>query len=433
MTHFEYYKLFYDNFFLYMLLLLLCSFPFYKIWNKYTYTWFDPLRITIFTNIFTTTVVFFLYLTKQIEAGIFIQFITSIVVFWLAFIIFAKRQPSYSSKTMNNYGELAFILFILFLALFISLTSLTYFLLGIPLLANTRLETYAGSGLGVFGRLIPFFKTYCLFYSFYMWDSCKKINVIKFFLIFVFFIFIVTGILSGSRSSFFQLIFVFWGYHHFYKRDTQQLARYYRFLILAVLVSIMSFSIKSEFFNFIGAANKFILRAISSGDNYYMALPNNIIANVDIGIWYKHLFYGLLGPLRIINGDSVPPPVGYQLTWLTNPGIYGLATGPLSSPPLLGYIYFGWGGVFFSLIIGIFCSFAIFKLPYMLPRGVITSSISFYLYSSIIAFIGDVCLGMGYLFDTILNIIFVVVILFGVFLIGILYPKQFYSRDNAER
>lgn len=432
MTNFEYYVLFYDKALLYLLLLLVSAFFYYKISAKYTYTWFDPLRFTIITNVFSSTVILFLYFTENIAVDVFWHFIISITIFWLALTIFARQTPIYSSKIVINEGKLALILFSLFFALFISFTGATYALLGIPLFSDSRLETYAGSGMGVLGRMIPFFMVYCIFYIIYIWKHSSKLSLKRWLVVLPIVTFAVTGVLSGSRSSVLIFVFVIWGYFHFYERDTSKLKKYYKVVFLVILGSIfVSFSMKFGSANFIGIGEKFILRAISSGDNYYMALPNNIWEQVETGPWLKHLFYGLLGPLRIIGGDFMPPPVGYQLTWLVNPHLYGLATGPLSSPSLLGFIYFGWGGLFFSFVTGLFCSYAIFRLPYLFPRGIISSSLSIYIYLNMITFIGDVCLGMGYLFDTILNLVFVAAIVSIIYLAGVILPKRFFTEKYA--
>ena len=166
-----------------------------------------------------------------------------------------------------------------------------------------------------------------------------------------------------------------------------------------------------------------MLRVVSSGDNYYMALPNDTWKNVTTGPWYSHLFLGLLGPLRIISAVTVPPPIGYQLVWLVNPTLDGLATGPLSSPSLLGLLYFNWGGVIFSFLMGYFVSFCIYSLPRFIPNGLLSAIFATYFYIQMLSFVQDACLGMNYLFDSILNLIIFLVLIILVFRIVKLESK----------
>ncbi len=428
MTHLEYYLKIYNNIPLYIFILCVCTFLSFKVTKDYIKTWFDPLAIATITNVFTSAVVIFLYLTNDIDFEMFLHFVMSISIFWFSLTIFAKKLPTYSELKIINFDRFHFPLFILFFALFVSFTGATYAILGIPLLAESRLDIYAGSGMGVFGRMIPFFVVYCLFYVFNLWGKGSKFSVSKLVVLFVILTFVIEGILSGSRSSFKHLIFTYWGYCHFYKRDTSKLKKYYGLFIILILLSLLSFSLKSDSFSIFDSFSQFILRIISSGDTYYMALPNNIWLNLETGPWYEHLFYGLLGPLRII---SSVPPLGYQMNWLINPSIHGVSTGPLSSPAFLGFMYFGWGGVVFSLAFGLLCSYGIFKLPYIFPKGILTSSISAYVYFNMLSFVGDVCLGMGYLFDTILNIVFTFIIIL-IFLL-ILNSKKLLAYKNAEQ
>ncbi len=386
---------------------------FVLIGKNYTHTWFDPLRIYLLTAAFTAVVPVFLYAIGNIDFNLFAYFTLAQLVFWLAFIIPAKKKLILSKKILTNEKRIASILYVIFFSVYVISVGLTYILLGIPLFKESRLDTYSGSGIGILERMIPFCQIYCIFYSFYLWkNSTGLFNSKRIITIFSFFLFAVVGILSGSRSSFYIFLFIYWGYCYYYTRDVQKLSRYYKFFIIGIAISLLSFSLQSGSYNLLGSLSSFGLRAISSGDNYYMALPNDMWKQVETGPWFNHLFYGLLGPVKIIGGSNAPPPpIGFQLTWLVNPTIYGQSTGPLSSPALLGFLYFGWGGIVFSIIIGIFVSLVIFRLPAILPKGIISSILCTYIYIQMLSFIGDPTLGMAYLFDMLFNIFILVLLI----------------------
>jgi oligosaccharide repeat unit polymerase len=411
MTSFEFYNLVFENFGIYILLLVLVSFFFLFIGKKYTSSWLDPLRINLLIIVFTAVVPLFLFATGTIKFELTLYFILAQLAFWVGYIIFAKKQITFSKTTLINEEKTAYILYIIFLIVYIILISLTYILLGIPLFMASRLEVYSGSGLGIFARIMPFAQIYCIFYSFYSWKNLKRFSLKKIVVIFSFLIFLTTGILSGSRSSFFIFLFVYWGYCYFFLANASLVNKYYKFLLLGLVFSIFSFVLKSDGYEILTGLTGFGLRAISSGDNYFMALPNDIWKSVDTGPWFNHLFSGLLGPLRIINTSLVPPPVGYQLSWAVNPSLDGLATGPLSSPALLGFLYFRWGGIVFSFIIGLLISITIYKVPTIMPKGLLSSIFCCYMYMQMLTFIQDSSLGMSYLFDTILNFCILIILI----------------------
>ena len=364
---------------------------------------------------FTAVVPFFLYSTGQIDLDITLYFAFAQIAFWIAYLIPAQKQIIFSKRVITDEKKVTYILFVIFFITFFILTIISYILLGIPLFKESRLETYAGSGLGIFARILPFAQIYCIFYGYFIWRDLKRGSLKKLIIVFSFIIFLITGILSGSRSSFFIFLFVYWGYCFFYLKNIYPIARYYKFLVLGVLISIFTFVIKSESFGALDGIIGFGLRVISSGDNYFMALPNNVWERVLTGPWYTHLFNGLLGPLRIINSAAGPPPVGYQIAWAVNPTLDGIATGPLSSPALLGFLYFNWGGIIFSFLLGLFISFFIYKFPKLMPSGLLTSIFFTYFYMQMLSFIQDATLGMAYLFDSILNFFIFLTLIFLVF------------------
>ena len=426
MTSFEFYNLVFDNYILYTLLVILVGSFFIYIGKYYTHTWLDPLRITLLSISFTAVVPIFLFVTGTINFDITLYFVLAQLAFWVAYLISAKKQITFSKIIIKDERKVAYILYILLLIIYIILISISYIVLGIPLFKESRLEIYSGSGLGIFARIMPFAQTYCIFYSFYSWKYLDRFSYKKLIVIFSFAFFLITGVLSGSRSSFFIFLFVYWGYCYFYLRNTNRVTKYYKYLLLGLSVSIFSFIIKSDSFGILAGLTGFGLRVISSGDNYFMALPNDTWKSVVTGPWYNHLFNGLLGPLRIINTTTVPPPVGYQLAWAVNPTLDGLSTGPLSSPALLGFLYFKWGGILFSFIMGLFVSMTIYRIPSLMPKGVLSSIFCTYLYMQMLSFIQDSSLGMSYLFDSILNFILLV----GLIILILKLVKSDYKVDN---
>ena len=414
MTSFEFYNLVFENYILYSLLLIFVTFFFYITFRKYVNTFFDPLILTFTSIVFTTVVPFFLYFVGEINLELTLYFTFAQLAFWGAFLIPAKKEITFSRFLITDEKKVAYILYILLLIIYLILTIVSYSVLGIPLFKESRLEVYSGSGLGLFARIMPFAQFYCIFYSFYFWENEKKTFFSKALVVLSFFIFLITGILSGSRASFFVFIFVYWGYSIFFLKDTKKINKLYKYLIIGFVITLFSFVVKSNDYDILTGLSSFWLRAISSGDNYYMALPNDVWKNVITGPWFSHFFLGLLGPLRIIDAASIPPPIGYQLVWAVSPSLDGIATGPLSSPALLGLLYFNWGGVVFSFLMGYFVSICMYRLPNFMPFGLLSSIFTAYFYMQMLSFIQDSCLGMSYLFDSVFNLVFMLVLIIGI-------------------
>lgn len=423
MTHFEFINVLLNNVIYYFISLLICSVLFYQFGRKFTNSWFDPLRFQLITSTFSCAVVLFLSFSKIIDFAISFYFITSLLAFWISFRLFSRKQIEFSNKLIINEDSIANTLFIIFTSLYLFFTLISYRVLGIPLFGESRLDSYSGSGLGFIYRIQPFLLTYSTIYIYYSWDSLTVSKSKKINLTIILCLFLITGILSGSRSIFLHYIFCYWGYRYFYKQNIDKLKIPIKVIVFAGIVSVFSFSLKLENSTLIASIGELLIRAVASGDCYYMALPNNVIDSVDIGVWYRHLFYNFLGPVRLISGQEIPPPVGFQLTWIVNPTLYGISAGPLSTPQLLGYLYFKNWGIIFSIVVGGFLSFILFRFNKLIPNGIIGSIVSTYIYIQLMALIGDVCLGMGVLFDICFSLTFFLFIIIFIKLIQLLKLK----------
>lgn len=407
MSNIKFIALLWENIFTYISVLVFVLLSFLLLWRKYTHTWFDPLRFQMLISAFAVTVPIFLYLTNSIGTDSFSYIILAEVAFWLGFLFFAKKKISFSVKTLKNENFIGFLLFIVSLFTYVAFTLITYIQLGIPLFAESRLSTYTGSGLGFMLRMNSFFSIYILVYAFYYFNAKNTRLRLKIVFILSILIIIITGILSGSRSSFLSILFAYWGYMYLFKKDVTEIKRYYKYISLFLISSIITFGLQANSTNILYVFQLFFERVIANGDTFWMSLPDDMWKTVEIKNTFDHFFLGLLGPIRIIDESQTSPPVGFQLLWNINPTLHGHMSGPLSRASLLGLIYFGWGGVLFSFSIGLIISVILYRLPGYIPQGVISKIVYYYIYIQTLAFISDATLGMGYAFNTIFNICFV--------------------------
>jgi len=411
MRFYQFFILFYANLELYFCSLLIVSIPVFYLAKRYTRSWIDPFRVLLIFVSFANAVPLFLFCLDEIPSYLFYNFICSESLFWFGFIFFAKKNIVLSTKKIINEKGIASLLYITFYALYLSFTVFSYLNFGIPIFAESRLTTLEGSGgFGVLSRLNSFFLIYLLMYSYYLFEHGRSF-LYRFTPFLVVVTIAITGILSGSRSSFFIFVFTYFGYQYFYKGVLPDVKRVVKFIPIiissgvVVMLLTTSGSIQSAF---IGLG----LRFVSTGDVYWMAYPNEVITTINLENSLSYLFSGILGPLRLINNNNIPAPVGAQLTWALNSDLQGIMVGPNGRPPVLGYVLFGWWGLLYSFILGLFVSFFLFKLPTIIPRGTISSAFIVYVYLKIQTFIVDPPLGMTYLFDIFLNLFFLLFLIF---------------------
>jgi oligosaccharide repeat unit polymerase len=362
-------------------------------------------------GIFANTIPVFLYLTGKIPSEYFFYFIIAEILFWIGFIIGRRKKPAIRSRSfIGNEKGIAFFLFLFLFFLYVSFTLITYIKQGIPAFMSSRLDVYTDSGgLGILGRFTPFFSTYCIFYSYYIFDTQKSFTL-KILAGIVICTAIIFGILSGSRASVLSLVFILFGYFYFFKGKILSNKTISKLMIIAIIGALVVFSFTSSG-GLPGTINSLLVRIASTGDGYWMSYANDRINQVDITPWYKYFFSGILGPLRIVSYAEVKPAIGAQLSWLITPELKGIMVGPNARPPILGYIMFGWGGLLFSFIIGWFTSSTMSTIFRNVPKGIIGASFAYYAYFNMLAFIGDPTLGVTYLFDIILNAVFILSII----------------------
>ena len=429
MQNFQFFALFVEYPWIYLISYLISSLPLFIIAKRYTRSWIDPLRILVFFVSFANVIPLFLFFIKEIPIYLFFYFICSETLFWLGFVVFASKKIVLSTKKLINEKKISALLYFFFYTFYVSSTLFSYLNFGIPIFAESRLTTLQGSGgFGIISRLNAFFVIYLSIYSYYQLDK-KKSCLYRFFPIIVFVTIAAFGILSGSRSSFLTFVFAYFGYQYFYKGilpNVKKVIKYAPLVVggaLAVLLITNPGSLESAFIN-LG------YRFIASGDVYWMAYPNETINSIHMGDSFSYLFSGILGPLRLIDNMKISPPVGAQLTWIVNPILQGIMVGPNARPPVLGYVLFGWFGLPYSFIIGLFTSFLLFKIPAFFPRGLISTAFVLYIYLNAQTFVGDPPLGTTYLFDILLNFFF---LLLTIILFSFIEGKKLFQKNQPNQ
>jgi len=410
MQHLDFLELLTDNIFIYLLCLLANIIIFWKVGEKLTRTWIDPLRLIIIFATFANAIPPFLYFTNTIDSEIFFHFLISESFLWGAFLLFSRSDINFAKTAIINENKIAFSMYILFFILYTILIGFTYAYLGIPLFLPSRLSLFVDTGLGSIERILPFLQLYCLIFSFYLLEVSKKKSFIRLIVYFVFATFVVTGILSGSKSGLAPFLTAAFGYYCFYKKETVFGLKYLKYLVFAAVAGILVIILSSEV-TALAATQEFFFRFIASGDVYWMGYPDRLYANTSVPNSFSYLFSGILAPLRLIEAPVAGTGLGFQLSRIINPGM-DLLVGPNIRPAMLGLMLFGWGGIFLTFGIGVFLAIVIFQLPRLLPKGILSVIYYTYLYSVVVVFLQDPAYGVGCISNVVFCTIFFIFSLF---------------------
>ena len=411
MAHIKFLLVLEDNVPLFLLILFLNSVLFYFIGRKLARSIIDPLSLALVFVVFANSIPPFLFFTNNIKLDNLLYFEFFEFVFWGILYTFSLRKKGFSDRIIVSEYRIGIFIYFLCFFIYVLLISFTYVYLGIPLFLPSRLSLFVNSGLGSIERLLPFLQLYCLTFSFYLLNKSNISKVLRLFIYFVFFTFIITAILSGSKSGMVPFFYAIFGYFYIYKRQFTINRRIYGLLIISALSGILVL-VLSQNLTFFEALNEFSFRFIGSGDVYWMGLPNDVYKDLKFENSYSYLFSGILSPLRLIETPAANSGFGFQLAEILNPGL-DVLMGPNVRPSLLGKILFGWGGLIFSAFLASFLSFIMYFLPRFMPRGILSTIYYTYIYVTILSFISDPVYSVG----LIMNIIFCT--LFFVFLIVI--------------
>lgn len=429
MTLFEFFAILYDNPFTYLICLLISLFFFSFVIRRTTSSWLNPLRLNIFTFSIGISVVLFLNFLGYMRTQTFIYIIFSVVIFWVTFAaIFKNKQRQVNIKFVDE-PLFAKCLFYVCYLLFIILTLISYKLLGIPALnEDGRLSTYTGSGFGFIARLTPILYLYNVFYIIHLFSRSNSVTK-KILPLFLLLPILVIGILSGSRSSFFVIVFAFWGYRTFYLHNEPKAIDFKKLIFPTLFLSMISFTINTSG-DIFQAAYMFFERTIACGDLYWEALPDDTWSSIIINKPFEFTFMGFLGPLHILDPSQAEIPIGFQLTNIIYPSIAGRSTGPVALFPVFGLVCFGYiGGLIFSFIQSVLVSL-LFRKVFITSNSIILSSIAYFGFSSITMLIGDISAGLGSLLNIVISYVFIAFLLILIASFIYLFRKHFSEIKN---
>lgn len=365
--------------------LLISAMVYFIFFRKYIYSILDPLALHILMSVCASSVVIFLFQTNLIQSFYFYNFILTQLFFIFGFILVKPLSIRTLMKDNRKqdlfYGLSAKYLFILAIFLYYISILFTYYINGIPLFMESRLDTFSGgSGFGIFGRIIPVTMVIITSISFYnIFFIKKKTYMLEKVVISSV---IINSLLSGSKSQLLVVFFILFFVLLFNMRtfNNRLYSIYSKFLkykwylmigsVIAVLIIInIQASTRFGSDNTMNPLMILIMRLINSGDIFYLAYPDGFINHAATANPIEALFSPILGTFRLISWQDLPDSIGLQLHQL----LYktDLIEGPNTRHNVFGLFYLGpYMSILFSFVLGYLTSYFRNKFYFKVSKSV---------------------------------------------------------------
>lgn len=372
MGRFEFAELLNSHLEEYIYIFLLLSIIYIIVFKRLFISIIDPFIVSQIFSLFASSVVYFLGYLNLIKLEYILQFTLSQIFLWIGIFVYSPKKliryvthsdaPMYKSKISRQ----TYLLFYNLSFLFIFTQLLVYYKYGIPLFLDSRLSLYADSGGGgIFGRILNVLSILVFVGGFYIKKLSIKTSVYnKNFVNFILVFYIITLILSGSKSTLLNFFFLYFLCVLFFAPDilTNIKKHQYKIILIVIVGALFVIGIQSQSQS--GGILLLIDRLVGSGDVFYQGYYKDRISSIE-GNAFSLLFTDILGTYRIIPWSELPKPIGMQLYSMTYN--VDLDMGANARHNYLGLICFGYfGSIVFSFTLGVIISwirhFLFFKI-----------------------------------------------------------------------
>lgn len=399
---------------------------YYIIFRKYVYSILDPFALHLVMAVGGYSTVFFMYQFDIINDYYFQSFLFTQLAFISGFLVIKpitiKSILKHQRKNLLAETSSTYFMYYLLFALYIVSQFFTYYINGIPLLMESRLETYSGgSGFGIFGRIIEVSNIVILVVAFYNIFFKNKSN--SMFDKVVIFVVVINSILSGSKSAiiyiFFILFFVlFFNFRTanikivFFKNKFDKNKWWIILFATIVVLVIINIQVATKFGsdNTMNPLAVLLMRFINTGDVFFLAYPDGFINNAESANPLLALFSSLIGTFRILPWDVLPNSISLQLYQ----DLYhtDLIEGPNTRHNIFGLFYFGnILSIFFSFLLGYLISYVRNKLYFIVPPSINGMILYILLAINIVVFEADPVMAVS-------NFVSILIVFFPIYIVA---------------
>lgn len=398
MNNFEFFYLFYNQQPLFWFAFALCACVFYLLYKPYVISILDPLLFSAIITSFGASVVLFMYFTGAIKPF----YLASYFVTQFAFILgiysfkpFNSLKNVYQIKKLNipNSTLLLKFFFVINSLLLIFFQIQVFIVAGIPIFANSRLDTFSGgSGFGIISRFIEVTQIFSSTLLFYLLIN-KNLRLGFFMKLYTYLfaiLLIIFAILNGSKGGILLVLytaFTAWifSFDQSINLKVSLFIKKYKIIILSSTICIALTVVFLQTNSDLNLNPIEILgtRFIFAGDVFWYAYPNDVIIKFNNYNGIKALFTDFIGFFRFENWDKLTGHFGVDLFSYHH---FSTATsGPNARHNVFGLLYFGfWGSALFSLLIGILVSVIRNLLPVYLPKSFFSMCVLSYLFIKVV-------------------------------------------------
>lgn len=353
MNYEAFFLLFSSNVAIYMYSLFFSVLVYYFIFKRTIVSIFDPYTMAVLGSMFAFSTVFFIWVLGEIENFYFVQYILSQAVFIIGFFLFNEQYNLYEIKPEKNIvSNRYFVIYVFVSSIYFFATLFSYYVIGVPLFMNSRLEVVGvGGGFGVVNRILDVYSPIGAYFSLYFVFSGRRKyrNIAALLLLF----YCIIILFSGAKSSilgFLQLVFLFFILNRkSFQRGLFIIKKYAIHLLTVCVFGVLVVL-------YVGRGNNdvilaFLFRLMAYGDTYFMAYPDSVIEALPSSSLTSVLLGDFLRMIRVAPESFVPTNIGFLLTEI----LYHAEafSGPNPRHNVFGYVHFGFvGSIIFSFLCG---------------------------------------------------------------------------------
>ena len=330
-------------------------------------TFYDPWALQQIPTAFASADIIFMWYKGIIESYIAAYYILATSVFFIcASLSFRKMTRIQFVQRAVSVGHLN-VLRSLTLFIFVSVQLIAWALAGLPILLESRLDSFAGGGgIGILSRIISFTSIAVIFLTVLRIGTSplKKVNLTDcFVLIFS----IISSVVNGSKTNIIMIPIIIMMSHwislyNFRGYVAPSIPKKY-FTLIGVLITLLLFvplyfEIKQDTQSKLNnPLEGLIFRLILSGDVYMWFYGDHFDQYIEVNSPTALLFSDFLGVTRLLPWDKLPIHPGVQIYKHLFPDS-GAIRGPNMRVDIFGLLYGNmFVGFIVSALIGCFFGF----------------------------------------------------------------------------
>jgi hypothetical protein len=374
---------------------------------------FDPLFMLLVANALGWAIVWFMFLRGDI-AGVYLwSFSAAQLALYLgmgiARLLGGRPQPV---GIPDEAATLPWLALAFAMAAHVGSTLGIWALAGIPLLRDSRLGAFQGSGgLGILERLADSSGLIGLFAAVYLmlrWPRLRRSPALWAFWCWM----LVALALSGSKGALLSLIQIVLSLAFVYGSLRRRSDRFWggrggKWLIVAATFFALAVLALQQEGDLVLAGIGLLYRIVSYGDVYIFAYPDATIEALEGSNPLVGMFGGILSTFRLFPQELLHANLGYQLARIVFPGLE-LVVGPNPQHPVFGYHYFGGLGFVFSLVLGLVTMALHTQFYYRRHGSFLSGMVAFLLYFGLVSISVDFDYAMSRLANTLIGLVLVI-------------------------